>query len=300
MTLKQLFSFLGLASYYRKFVENFTKLAHALYACCEANKNNKKSLVWTAECQESFEALRNCLTDESKVLLIPDLSKPFKLFTDACEYGVGAVLAQEESISRDWRPVSYFSKHLSKTERNYSTAERELLAIVRGVEHNRQFLYGTKFTVVTDHQPLQWLMSHKNPAARLARWIVRLEQYEFNIEYRKGSAHGNADALSRWPLKDKDEEGEDDFNDIHINTIVLIELEDRIIRVSARKGVKEQSVNVSVHAIFFRQVNGCEIQATDAEISWIKNALKSSDKRPAGPKKLTKEQTSAVTDSLNT
>ena len=290
MTLKQLFSFLGLASYYRKFIENFTKLAHALYECCEANKNNKRSLMWTAECQKSFDTLRTCLTDESKVLLIPDLAKPFKLFTDACEYGIGAVLSQEETKSKKWRPVSYFSKHLSKTERNYSTAERELLAIVRGVEHNRQFLYGTRFTVVTDHQPLQWLMSHKNPAARLARWIIRLEQYEFKIEYRKGSAHGNADAMSRWPLKDADEEGEGDFNDVHVNAVFYLDSEDQMIRVHVKKKAEDPRMSINVQAIFFRQITGCEEQEADEEIQWIKRSLLECETRPKGPKKLTREQ----------
>ena len=171
VTLKQLFSFLGLASYYRKFIENFTKLAHALYECCMENKLNKHRLKhWTPECQEAFDSLRTYLTDTDKVLMLPDLNKAFKLFTDACDYGIGAVLTQEDETNQ-WRPCSYFSKHLSRTERKYSVSERELLSIVRAVEFHKQYLLCNPnvCTIVTDHQPLTWIMTNKNPSARLCR-----------------------------------------------------------------------------------------------------------------------------------
>ena len=122
-------------------MENFTNMAHALYECCVLNKNNKRKLIWSDECQKSFESLRNYLTDTTKVLMIPDFTKTFKLFTDAYEYGIGEVLTQEDVDAKEWRPVTYFSKHLSKPERNYAVGEKELLSIVRGIEFNKQFLY---------------------------------------------------------------------------------------------------------------------------------------------------------------
>ena len=150
--------------------------------------------------------------------MLPHFDKPFQVETDACNYGVGAVLSQEKEKS--WRPVAYFSKHLAKVERNYSTTEKELYAIVLSVEHFKQFLYGVEFTVITDHQPLKYLWSIKEPAVRLIRWLLRLNMFRFKIYYRKGIKNGNADALSRLPTDvDADEEKEDDWP-IVINVLI--------------------------------------------------------------------------------
>lgn len=153
-TLRQLLSFLGLSSYYRKFVEKFIEIAHTLYECIVENKNNKGKLKnWTKERLDAFNTLRTYLTNYDKVLLLPDLEKIFKLFCDSSFYGIGACLSQQDK-NNEWRPCSYFSKHLSKTERNYSVAEKELLSCVKGTEFNKQFLIGKEFILVTDHQPL--------------------------------------------------------------------------------------------------------------------------------------------------
>jgi hypothetical protein len=283
-TLKQLLSFLGLASYYRKFIDHFTMIAHALYECCIENKLNKYKLKkWTEECQASFDALRTYLTESDKVLMLPDLNKAFKLFCDACDYGVGAVLTQQDE-QKNWRPISYFSKHLSKTERRYSVSERELLSIIRAVEFHKQFLLcnPNECTIVTDHQPLTWLMTHKNPSARLLRWITRLEQYTLRFEYRKGSQHQNADSMSRWPLPDDDEDGTDDFNDIIINTIIL-ETETSLMKVEHKlvtNGNCDQFVEFKVMFIGFRRVNGAHQQACDENIQMIINSLKNSQVPP--------------------
>ena len=110
-------------------------------------------------------------------------------------------------IDKYLKPIAYFSKHLSKQERNYSTTEKELFAIVLAIEHFRQFLYGIHFTVVTDHQPLKYLLKIANPEPRLVRWIIRLSMFKFHIEYRKGCKNGNADAMSRLPVEaDEDED----------------------------------------------------------------------------------------------
>ena len=161
-TLTQILSFLGLASYYRKFIRNFATTASPLYRI----STNTKKFSWNEECEKAFTDLRTCLTVTDCVLLLPQFDKPFKLETDASNYGIGAVLSQQVPETGEWKPVAYFAKHLSKAERNYSASERELLAVVKSIEFFKQYLYGQIFTVVTDHQPLQWLMTVKNPAAR--------------------------------------------------------------------------------------------------------------------------------------
>ena len=283
-TLKQLLSFLGLASYYRKFIEHFTELAHELYECATANRNNKRRLKdFNNKCKEAFDNLRKYLVDESKVLLLPDLNKTFKLYCDACDYGIGSALTQQDDKG-DWRPCTYYSKHLSKTERRYSTSEKELLACVKSIEFNKQYLLGREFILVTDHKPLTWLMTHKNPSSRLARWIVRMEQYTLRIEYRKGSQHGNADALSRWPLPDEDEDGADDFNDIVINC-VHVERKDaafRIIHKISQDPIENKKyIELKVQVINLKHINVVSEQQRDNNIRWITDKLRKFKIRPA-------------------
>ena len=151
-SIKQLQSFLGLASYYRKFIKNFADIASPLHL---ATAKGKK-LAWNDECQKSFDTLRTCLLttmkDESGILALPDFSLPFRLCCDASKYGIGAVL--EQKINGVWRPIEYYSKHFNKTERYYNVSERELYAIVCAFVFFKIYLYGSTFTVVTDHQPL--------------------------------------------------------------------------------------------------------------------------------------------------
>jgi hypothetical protein len=121
---------------------------------------NNTPFVWSEDTDEAFNTLKQLLTSEL-LLQYPDFTKPFILSTDASNYALGAVLSQGE-IGCDL-PVVYGSRTLSKTERNYPTVEKELLAIVWGCHHFRPYLYGRKFTVVTDHRPLVWIFNVKDP-----------------------------------------------------------------------------------------------------------------------------------------
>ena len=107
-----------------------------------------------------------------------------------------------QCIDGQERVIAYWSKCLSKPERNYCVTRKELLAIVKAVEHFHHYLYGRKFVLRTDHASLAWLMNFKNPEGQIARWIQRLQEYDIEIRYRKGSSHGNADALSRKPCSE--------------------------------------------------------------------------------------------------
>ena len=141
-----------------------------------------KAFDWNSDCQKAFDQLKSIITSD-QVLLLPDFDKPFRIDTDASLTGVGAVLSQEKDGS--WRPVAFFSKHLTKRQQNYSTSERELLSIVLAIEHFKQFIYGRPVTVYTDHQPLKYLLTVDEPAQRLARWLDQLRMFDLTIEYRK-------------------------------------------------------------------------------------------------------------------
>ncbi|GFS61079.1 retrovirus-related Pol polyprotein from transposon 412 [Trichonephila clavipes] len=190
--LRELRSFLGLCTYYRKFVRGFSNITRPLHKLTES----KQKFQWTKECEDSFLQLKEALTS-SPILIYPQPDKPFILDTDASNESVGAVLSQE--IDGQERVVAYWSKCLSKPERNYCVTRKELLAIVKAIEHFHHYLYGQKFLLRTDHASLTWLMNFRNTEGQVARWIQRLNEYYFDIRDRKGSSHGNADALSRRP-----------------------------------------------------------------------------------------------------
>ncbi|GBM00012.1 Retrovirus-related Pol polyprotein from transposon 297 [Araneus ventricosus] len=132
--------------------------------------------------------------------LSPRTDKYFILDTDASNKGIGAVLSQK--IENEERAIAYFSKSLGKPERNYCVTRKELLAIVKSIEHFHHYLYGRKFLLRTDHASLRWLLNFREPEGQIARWIQRLQEYNFEIQHRKGTSHGNADALSRRPCKE--------------------------------------------------------------------------------------------------
>ncbi|GFX92040.1 retrovirus-related Pol polyprotein from transposon 412 [Trichonephila clavipes] len=190
--LRELRSFLGLCTYYRKFVKGFSNIARPLHKLTES----KQKFQWTKECEDSFLQLKEALTS-SPILIYPQPDKPFILDTDASNESVGAVLSQE--IDGQERVVAYWSKCLSKPERNYCVTRKELLAIVKAIEHFHHYLYGQKFLLRTDHASLTWLMNFRNTEGQVARWIQRLNEYYFDIRHRKGSSHGNADVLLRRP-----------------------------------------------------------------------------------------------------
>lgn len=191
---KQVKQFLGLAGYYRKFIKDFSKIARPLNQLLIKNR----VFIFTTECRVAFETLRTILCS-SDVLMFPDFSKPFYLTSDASDFAIGGVLEQLDDKNQR-RPVAYASRTLNSAEQNYSTIEKELLAIVWLVKHYRPYLYGRKFIIRTDHQPLVWLFNLKDPSSRLMRWRIKLEEYDYVIEYLKGTLNSTADALSRNPV----------------------------------------------------------------------------------------------------
>ena len=175
----ELRSFLGLASYYRRFIYHFAEVAAPLYRLQEKGSTFR----WTANCTDAFEMLKKKLTS-APILAFPRPSDTFILDTDASECGIGAVLSQrQEGIER---VIAYGSRTLTKSERNYSTTRKELLALVYFLQHFRCYLLGQPFIVRTDHAALTWLQQFKHPEGQLARWLEQLQEFEFQTEHRPG------------------------------------------------------------------------------------------------------------------
>ena len=191
-TVTEVRGFLGLGNYYRRFVRNFSQTAQPLINL------TKKGIDfhWSLACQEAFDQLKRTLCSP-EVMAYPSSEGLFILDTDASDHSVGAVLSQVQGNYE--RVIAYGSHALNKAERNYCVTDRELLAVKHFVEYYRQYLLGRKFLIRTDHQALRWLFSLREPKARIARWIEILSAFHFEIEYRPGQKHGNADALSRCP-----------------------------------------------------------------------------------------------------
>lgn len=187
-------SFLGLCTYYRRFVQGFATIAAPL---TQLTKKNTR-FVWNETCQEAFDGLKAAMVG-APVQPFPDSSLPYLLDTDASAEGIGAVLSQVKDGKE--HVVAYFSAKFSRPEKNYCVTRKELLAVVRSLAHFHPYLYGAEFTIRTDHAALRWLKTLKDPEGQLARWLGRLEQYHYRIEHRSGRSHTNADSLSRRPCE---------------------------------------------------------------------------------------------------
>ena len=202
---KEVSSFLGLAGYYRKFVRAFADMAHPLTSLTRKDAEWK----WGDEQKDAFNRIKCCLTSKP-ILRYPDFTRDFIVHTDASGYGIGAVLAQmqrppqsdDSSGETDEVEVviAYTSKHLDDRQCKWSTTEKEAFAIVHAIDVFKPYLYGSKFTVFTDHRPLEWLMSKNEPSGRLARWALKIQEFNIEIGYRAGKHNQNADTLSRIPL----------------------------------------------------------------------------------------------------
>ena len=188
-------SFLGLANYYKRFVKNFSETALPLTALTQKDQK----FIWSDECEASFQTLKQHLTT-APTLAYPSLeaSDSFILDTDASNFGIGAVLSQIQNGVE--HVIAYASKGLTKSQRNYCTTYRELLAIVEFVPYFKHYLLGRHFDIRTDHSSLRWLHRFKDAEGLVGRWLATLANYDYEISYREGVLHGNADAMSRHPL----------------------------------------------------------------------------------------------------
>ena len=192
-TKKDVRSFLGLTGYYRKFIRNYEDIARPLIDLTKKKESNKVN--WIPICETAFANLKSYLSSEP-ILKAPNFKKHFLLQTDASNKGISAVLSQLDDQLRE-HPVVFLSRQLKPNEKNYSVSELECLAIVWAVKKLRYYLQGRRFTVITDHKALQWLDNIKSSNSRLMRWSLILQDFNFDIQYRKGITNQNADSLSR-------------------------------------------------------------------------------------------------------
>ena len=190
-TITQVKSFLGLANYYRKFIKDFSKLAKPL------NDLTKKSKVfyWNEESQKAFMELKRRLIS-APILAHANPNLPYRLTTDASRIGLGWVLEQKQGDK--YKVICYGGKSLTSAQSNYGISDLEALAVVTAIKDLDCYLRYQQFTIVTDHQPLKYMLTNASPPpGRWSRWTALLSPYKFTVEYLKGSANKVADSLSR-------------------------------------------------------------------------------------------------------
>lgn len=197
--VSELKSFLGMLNYYGKFIPNLSTLLHPLHGLLR----KEVSWEWNSACEEAFKEAKRILLSE-RVLAHYQEGLPLVLSVDSSAYGLGALLAHRYTDGSE-RPVSYVSRTLTATEQNYSQLDKEALAMFFGVTKHHHYLFGRRFTLRTDHQPLTHIFGVKGgipqtAASRLQRWATRLAAYDFNVEFVRSADNGPADALSRLPL----------------------------------------------------------------------------------------------------
>ena len=192
-TRRELRRFIGMAGYYRSFCRNFSSVIAPLTSLLSTERQFK----WSPECQHAFESAK-ALLSSAPVLAAPDFSLPFKLEVDASAMGAGAVLLQESSSGFD-HPVCFFSKKFTKAQLNYSTIEKEALALLWALQHFEVYVGSSSVPVLvyTDHNPLVFLQRMYNQNQRLMRWALVIQNYNLDIQHKKGVDNVMADALSR-------------------------------------------------------------------------------------------------------
>ena len=171
-------------------MKGFSNIAAPLNRLLEKNKPFK----WNEECMAACEQLKTLLL-QRPVVAYPDFSVPFRLYTDASNVGLGAILTQQQDGKE--RIIYCASRTLSRSEQSYSATKKECLAVVWGIKNFLKYLIANHFKVYTDHYSLQWLRSMKHKSALLHRWTAQLEDYDFEVLHRPGKNQGHVDALSR-------------------------------------------------------------------------------------------------------
>jgi hypothetical protein len=229
-SIKELHSFLGMASYYRRFIKGHSKITAPLTHLLKKDV----PFIWTNTEQQAFDTLKHALVT-APVMCTPRPDLPFTVTTDASDLAVGAVLSQDDGKGE--RPVAYTSSTLSAAQRKYATYDKEMFAILEAIRVWRPYLAGKPFTIVTDHAPLKYLQSQTTLSPRQARWVDRLSEYQFTIVYKPGRLNAVADALSRRPTGTKE-----------TNAITAVDMQEKFFE-RIRKGYTNDSFFAGVKAL---------------------------------------------------
>ena len=206
-TVKEVRGFLGFGNFYQRFIRHYSNIAKPL------NDMTKKDqpFKWTTECQQAFEELKRCFTEEP-VLMKPDQTKPFQIECDTSKYASGAVLTQVDG-NGNRHPCAFISKTFSETERNYEIYDRELLVIIRALEEWRHYIQGSPHTtlILSDHKNLTYYREARKLNRRQARWSLYLSEFDIKLIHTPGHKMIQSDALLRRPdfIPDKDTDNED-------------------------------------------------------------------------------------------
>jgi hypothetical protein len=242
-------SFLGLAGYYRRFIEGFSKIAKPKTLLLEKGREFK----WTHECQESFNQLMFRLMSPP-VLIMPDLQKGFNIYCDACRQGLGCVLMQEGHV------IAYTSHQLRKHELNYPTHDLELTAVVQALKIWRHYIMGTKFQVYTDHKSLKYIFTQKDLNLRQHRWLELIKDYDMEIHYHPGKANLVADALS-WKE--------------HVHAAIVTQLPDELVEGFEKLNLgivaHTEGITIEVEPTLEQEIR--KGQVDDAKIQEIKDLM---------------------------
>jgi len=214
---KALQSFLGLANYYRKFIDKFSVIARPLYNLLKKGA----PFAWKSEQESAFQSLKEKLSTPPVLThYLPKAEK--ELHVDASDQGIAAVLLQK--VNDAMHPVCYVSRTLTKAEKNYGVGEKEGLAIVWSLTYLRSYIWGEHIKIFSDHQPLCYLNSIKNVTGRLARWSCKLQEFDYEIIHKSGKCNQDADCLSRQPCFQATEKDEDDANEVPTFLLPLVDI----------------------------------------------------------------------------
>ncbi|KAI3776250.1 hypothetical protein L1987_46023 [Smallanthus sonchifolius] len=205
-SVKSIRSFLGHAGFYRRFIKDFSTITRPMTRLLEKDV----PFVFDKECLQAFDFLKEKLVS-APILVSPDWSLPFELMCDASDYAVGAVLGQRRE--NHFHPIYYASKTLNDTQENYTTTEKELLAVVFAFDKFRSYLVLSKTIVFTDHAALRYLFQKKDAKPHLIRWILLLSEFDIEIKDKKGAENVVADHLSRLEHPSREEIREEAIGD---------------------------------------------------------------------------------------
>nr|GEW43378.1 reverse transcriptase domain-containing protein [Tanacetum cinerariifolium] len=205
-TVKGVRSFLGHAGFYRRFIQDFFKIARPMTHLFE----KETPFVFSKDCIDAFETLKKKLT-EAPILVVPDWNLPFELMCDASDFVIGVVLEQRKT--KHFQPIHYASKTMSEAQIYYTTTEKEMLAVVYAFEKFWPYLVLSKSIVYTDYSALKYLLSKQDAKPRLLRWVLLLQEFDITIRDKKGSENLAADHLSRLKNPHKDVLENKDINE---------------------------------------------------------------------------------------
>jgi hypothetical protein len=270
-TVTEIRSFLGLAEYYRRFIEGFSKIAKPMTSLMEKEREFK----WDEKCQDSFDQLTKRLMSPP-VLIMPDLQKGFDIYGDACGQGLGCVLMQEGYV------IAYTSRQLWKHGLNYPSHDLELVAVVHALKIWRHYIMGTKCQVYTDHKSLKYIFTQKHLNLRQRRWMELIKDYDLEIHYHPGKANLVADALSRkehvhWAVVAQlPDEIVEDFRRLNLGIVTHIEGVTIEVELTLEQEIRKRQIgDVKIQEIkdLITEDRGPEFTEDEQGTGWFKDKI---------------------------